>query len=156
MENPKKNPKNSKNAPSYLIFLLNHFFNQKFLKNIFCCSMLGIHNSTRALQSSHILRQKSEKSLKKSLFLTNLKIKKKKWNKAIILVFQLMRLVFGQSSPVHPISESRGDGLSVTHGRTNNRRKSSSLISDVETQVVTAALLSMLVQKTQFQRWKRK
>ena len=38
----------------------------------------------------------------------------------------LRRLFFDQSSPVHPVSESRGGSLSVTHGR-----KSSCLILDL-------------------------
>ena len=35
----------------------------------------------------------------------------------------IRRTGFDQSSPVHPVSESRGGGLSVTHGRTDGRTK---------------------------------
>ena len=43
----------------------------------------------------------------------------------------MRRLVFNQSSPVHPVSESRGGGLSVTaDGRRTDKRKSSCLIFD--------------------------
>ena len=34
----------------------------------------------------------------------------------------MRRLVFDQSSPLHPVSESRGGTLSVTHGRTDGGR----------------------------------
>ena len=40
-------------------------------------------------------------------------------------------LVFDQSSPLHPVSESRGGTLSVTHGRRTDGRKSSGLILDI-------------------------
>ena len=48
---------------------------------------------------------------------------------AIPLICQLRRLVFDQSSPVHPVSESRGGSMSVTDERTKDGRKSSCLIS---------------------------
>ena len=44
---------------------------------------------------------------------------KKKKKMLFSWFWQLRRLVFNQSSPVHPVSESRGGPLSVTDGRTD-------------------------------------
>ena len=57
----------------------------------------------------------------------------KKKNKMLSSQFSnIRRTQFDQSSPVHPVSESRGGPLSVTEedGRTDGRRKSSCLIQD--------------------------
>ena len=64
--------------------------------------------------------QKLKKYFKKITFFQEKKNKKKKkWpgEKMLLSLFSnIRRTQFDQSSPVHPVSESRGDSLSVTYG----------------------------------------
>ena len=106
------------------------FFKLNFIRNIFIqqqqypfpFSILGLCNSTRALQSCPILRKKICRNLEKNTF--------------FIFVFAIFfytqfsnirRKRFHQSSPVQPVSEFRGGSTSVTE---NERKKSSCLILD--------------------------
>ena len=65
-----------------------------------CLPILGIHNSTRALQSSQILRKNGWKSQK--IYFSSKIWKCKKYFSFVIF---FMRLVFNQSSPKQPVSD---------------------------------------------------
>ena len=67
-------------------------------------------------QSSLVQANSKKKFLTNHFFFLK-KYEEKKCRKKCY--FQLRRIVLDQSSPVHPVSESRGGGVSVTHGRTN-------------------------------------
>ena len=83
--------------------------------------LLGGRDLTRALQSS--LFQKHENlEISQELFFFSKVFrerkkncqKKKKRKTAIFLVFNIRRTQFDQSTPVQPVSESRGGTLSMT------------------------------------------
>ena len=92
--------------------------------NICCFSILGLCDSTRALQSCQILR----KNLEKSLIITFFSINKIQnftniffpLKKSILLVLLIEEIRFNQSSPVQPVAESLGGPLSVTEDGAGN------------------------------------
>ena len=121
MKKIQKNVKNCQKIQKKIFFSkiqnLKKKSEKKPKKNPHSFSILGIGDPTRALQSSLILRKKFGKISKKPFF------KKSKIFDSLFLSLKKMqfyqfghlrRLVFNQSSLVHPISESRGVTLSVT------------------------------------------
>ena len=120
------------NRQTHIATLWKHRPRGPMLWKIFCLSILGIYNLTRALQSSPILRRKNLKNLKNHFFSKNLKILKKKKidKKYYFLTFanwwykSLTRNLWSS-----PFQNPGGGTLSVTDG--GGRRKTEILVSNI-------------------------